>query len=104
MRQAGGQTDRLRPQCHRTLDANLRSHRFSELNVKTLSEGNDDLNTQRSGFVDAITQDEKARICDNLLNSWNTTESVEIELVATLPGYPQSVNGKFSEKEELATI
>lgn len=44
------------------------------------------------------------RLCDSLLNSWNTTESVEIELVATLPGYPQSVNGKFSEKEELATI
>jgi len=54
--------------------------------------------------VDAITQDEKTRLCDSLLNSWNTTESVEIELVATLPGYPQSINGKFGEKKELATI
>jgi len=57
-------------------------------------EGNDDLNPQRSGFMDAITQDEKARLCDNLLNSWNTTESVEIELVATLPDYPQTANRK----------
>jgi hypothetical protein len=57
------------------------------------------LNTQRSGFMDAITPEEKTRLCDNLLNSWNTAESIEIELVATLPGYPQSINGKFSGKE-----
>jgi hypothetical protein len=94
IRQTDRHTDRLSPQCHRTLDANLRSHRCSNLDVKTPAEGNDDLNTQRSGFVDAITQDEKTRLCDNLLNSWNTLESIEIELVATLPGYPQSVNGK----------
>ena len=49
--------------------------------------------------MDAIMQDEKVRLCNNLLNSWNTAESIEIELVATLPGYPQSINGKFSGKE-----
>jgi len=38
--------------------------------------------------VDAITQDEKTRLCDNFLNGWNTGENIEIELVATLPGYP----------------
>ncbi len=56
------------------------------------------MNTQRSGFMDAITQDEKTRLCDNLLNNWNTSESVEIELVATLPDYPQSTNGKLGKK------
>jgi len=36
-RRAGKRTDYV-PQCHRTLDAKLRSHRFSELNVKTPTE------------------------------------------------------------------
>jgi len=49
--------------------------------------------------MDAITPEEKTRLCDSLLNSWNTAESIEIELVATLPGYPQSVNGKFGERD-----
>ena len=53
----------------------------------TPTEGNDDL-----------IQEEKTRLCDSLLNSWNTEESVEIELVATLPDYPQSVNGKLAVK------
>jgi len=46
-------------------------------------EGNDDL-----------IQEEKTRLCDSLLNNWNTAESIEIELVATLPDYPQTANRK----------